>query len=151
MLWDNLTAQQNEVSSANIIITGSKLYEDKFKIKELIFKLKKHYGNRLIIIGTGKVHGADKYIKKYALDFDCKYKEYNSFYTEYNVYSALTSTKYNKQYDIRHDFIRNNILLSSANKLIIFFSDNDDSIDFKHLVKSAIKLQNENKLKLICV
>ena len=48
-------------------IVGSRLYENKRKIKETIFELKRMFGEELTIFSGGSGDGADKYAKKYAL------------------------------------------------------------------------------------
>lgn len=154
MNWDDLTKKQNEQlnnETVDIILTGSKLYENKRKIKELIFKLKNQFKDNLVIISGGRINGADKYIKKYAIEFGCTYREYTAAYAQHNLYSFLPETFHGKRYDLRFDFQRNNIMLRSAKKMMLFFDSNDKSKDFEHLVKTAIKLQKEDKLKVIII
>ena len=47
-----------------IAIVGSRRYENKKKIKDFIFKLKKEYGEDTIIVSGGCKDGADRYAKK---------------------------------------------------------------------------------------
>ena len=51
-------------------IVGSNTYENKRKIKQTVFDLTKRFGDRLIVVSGGGQHGADKYVKKYALELD---------------------------------------------------------------------------------
>ena len=51
-------------------IVGSRRYENKRKIKEMVFKLKRKFGNELTIVSGGGQDGADKYAKKFALELD---------------------------------------------------------------------------------
>ena len=55
-----------------VAIVGSRRYENKKKIKDFVFKLKEQYGTDTIIVSGGCKTGADKYAKKYALEFDVK-------------------------------------------------------------------------------
>ena len=52
-------------------VTGSNKYEDKRKIKEFLFKFKDQSG--IEIVCRGNKDGADKYIKKYSLEFGLDY------------------------------------------------------------------------------
>ena len=56
-----------------IAIVGSRKYENRRKIKEFIFKLHERFGDKLTIISGGCRDGADKYAKKFALDFGISY------------------------------------------------------------------------------
>ena len=49
-------------------IIGSSIYENKRKIKETIFNLSRKFNEDLIIFSGGDSNGAEKYVKKYALD-----------------------------------------------------------------------------------
>ena len=55
---------------AKIAIIGSRGYTNKRKIKEFVFKLKEKLGDELEIVSGGAKEGADKYAKKYSLDFE---------------------------------------------------------------------------------
>ena len=59
-------------------IIGSREYENVRKIKDLLTDLKKRHGDELVIISGGCAEGADKYAKKYALEFGIKYKEFKN-------------------------------------------------------------------------
>ena len=45
------------------------------KIKNLLTDLRRKFGNELIVISGGAKDGADKHVKKYALEFEIEYKE----------------------------------------------------------------------------
>ena len=53
-------------------IIGSRVYENKRKIKETIFNLKQKFGNDFSIFSGGDTDGAERYVKKYALKFNKK-------------------------------------------------------------------------------
>ena len=80
-------------------IIGSRNYENKRKIKEFIFKLRNTHNNLLIVSGGSKL-GADKYAKKYALELECNYLEFNPAHTPKNLYSGLQESYYNKPYNV---------------------------------------------------
>ena len=113
-------------------IVGSRQYENKRKIKEMIFRLKQNFGDDLTIIGGGCFDGADRYAKKYALELGCNYVEVNPAHTPKNLYSYMREEWYNKPFSVRNFHIRNKILASIVDRLIAFIprghkSDSTDS------------------------
>ena len=66
------------MSKLKIGITGSKLYENKIKIKEFIHGLRRQFDGDIEIISLGEAYGTDKYAKKYALEFGYTYREMNA-------------------------------------------------------------------------
>jgi predicted Rossmann-fold nucleotide-binding protein len=101
-------------------IVGSTKYEDKRKIKETIFNLKRKFGDDLIIVSGGNPDGADRYAKKYALELDCNYVEVNPSHTQKNLYSYMRKDWYQKPFSIRNFHVRNKILASLVDMLIAF-------------------------------
>ena len=80
-------------------ITGSNEYEDKRKIKEFLFKFKGQPNAEVIC--RGNKDGADKYIKKYALEFGLNYVEVPIAHTSRSLYSQLPEAYFNKPFSIR--------------------------------------------------
>ena len=105
-------------------IIGSSSYENKRKIKELVHKLKGKCDSLLIVSG-GQKHGADKYAKKYALELECEYLEFNPSHTPKNLYSALHENYYNKAYTAGNFFTRNTMMAKYCDMLIAFIPAND--------------------------
>ena len=68
------------------------------EIKDLVFKLKNLYGDNLILISRGNQNGAEKWVKKWALEMGVKYIEYNLASTPMNLYSGMTESYYEKPY-----------------------------------------------------
>ena len=121
-------------------IVGSRLYENKLKIKEFIFKLKQKFdgeNKRVIVVSGGCKDGADKYAKKYALELDCKYLEFNPAHTQRNLYSALHDAYYGKEYSTKYFFQRNKMLVSYVDYVIAFMTD--DSNGTLYTIKEAKK------------
>lgn len=107
-----------------VALTGSKNYENKRKIKETIFKLMKNYPE-IVIVSGGCKDGADKYVKKYALELGCQYLEFNPAHTHKNLYSALHENYYGKSYHVKNFFMRNSMMAKYCNCMMMFISDND--------------------------
>ena len=110
-------------------LTGSVTYENKIKIKELIYKLKQQYGSDFQIIGLGDRNGADKYVKKYALELGCNYGEMNAPHTTRNLYSLLAESFYDKPFSPRYISIRDKIYANTIDMAIIF--DNNQVMETK--------------------
>ena len=101
-------------------IIGSRTYENKRKIKETIYRLRQRFNGDLTIVSGGCQDGADKFAKKYALELDCKYIEFNPAHTQRNLYSALHDAYYGKEYAAKWFFQRNKMLASYVDYLIAF-------------------------------
>ena len=122
-------------------VTGSNNYEDKRKIKQFLFKFKDKPDTEIIC--RGNKNGADKYIKKYALEFDLTYVEVQPAHTSRSLYSALPESYFNKPYSIRNYFIQRNIYIKQCDKFVIFNTQDDKIInslatDIDKLQKSII-------------
>lgn len=121
-------------------IIGSNKYEDKKKIKDLIYKLKSEFGDNMVIVSGGRTIGADTYVKKYALEFGCEFKEFNPAHTPATLYSALRESYYGKPYSPRHFFHRNSLMLKYIDYLFIFINDNDNkNQDINAVINEATK------------
>jgi len=101
-------------------IIGSRTYQNKRKIRDTIFLLKKKFGEEVEIVSGGCQDGADRFAKKYALELDCKYIEFNPAHTQRNLYSALHDAYYGKEYAVKWFFQRNKMLAGYVDYLIAF-------------------------------
>jgi len=108
-------------------ITGSNIYENKRKIKEFLFKFKNQ--PNVEILCRGNKDGADKYIKKYALEFGLNYVEVPVAHTSRSLYSQLPDAYFNKPFSIRNYFIQQNIYIKQCDKFIIFGTEGDKIIN----------------------
>jgi len=106
-----------------IAIVGSRRYENKKKIKDFIFKLKKEYGEDTIIVSGGCKQGADRYAKKYALELGLQYEEYPPFHEVHNLYCTMPSSRYGKPYNIKNFFARNKIIAGTSDMVVGFIPD----------------------------
>lgn len=110
-------------------LTGSVTYENKIKIKEFIYNLKQKYGSDFQIISLGDKQGADKYIKKYALELGCNYGEMNPPHTVKNLYSVLNENFYEKPFSPKYISIRDKIYATTVDIAVIF--DNNPTMETK--------------------
>jgi predicted Rossmann fold nucleotide-binding protein DprA/Smf involved in DNA uptake len=120
-------------------IIGSRQYENKRKIKEMIFKLKRKFGNDLTIVSGGAQNGADKYARKFALELDCRYLEFNPAHTQRNLYSTMRASYYDKEYHPKYFFQRNTMLAGFVDYLIAFVPYNIPSPGSEHTLREARK------------
>jgi len=118
-------------------VTGSSKYENKRKIKEFLFKFKEQKG--VEVISRGNKDGADKYVKKYALDFGLNYVEVPAAHTARSLYSQLPEAYFNKPFSIRNYFIQQTIYIKQCDKFIIFGTDGDRVIN--NLLNAINKVQ----------
>jgi hypothetical protein len=120
-------------------LTGSVTYENKIKIKEFIFNLTQRYGSNFQIISLGDRQGADKYIKKYALELGCAYGEMNPPHTNKNLYSLLNEGFYSKPFSPKYISIRDKIYASTIDIAVIFNNNPTMEIKIKNIVNSLNK------------
>ena len=121
-----------------IAIIGSRTYENKRKIKEMIYKLKQTFGEELEIVSGGSQNGADKYARKYSLEMGIKYVEFNPAHTSKNLYSALPESYYSKPYHVSQLFHRNELVAKYCDKMIAFRSEGK-SAGTDHAINMAVK------------
>ena len=101
-------------------IVGSRKYESKRKIKDFIFRIKEKYGEDITIVSGGCKDGADKYAKKYAIEFGLQYEEYPPAHHPHNLYCVLPESRYNKDFSMRNFFVRNKIIASVSDFIVAF-------------------------------
>ena len=101
-------------------LVGSRLYENKKKIKDFIFKLKQEHGTDTIIVSGGCKDGADKYAKKYALELGLQYEEYPPFHDVHNLYCVLPEAVYGKPYSMKYFFVRNKQIAKQSDMVVGF-------------------------------
>ena len=123
-----------------VAIMGSRMYENTRKMKDTLFQLKRKFGDKLIIISGGAKDGADKFARKYALEFGIKYKEFNPAHTIKNLYSAMSETYYEKPYHVSQFHHRNMLIARDCDVMIAFIAMGDDSNGSMSAIKQAKKL-----------
>ena len=101
-------------------IVGSRKYENRKKIKDFIFKLKKEKGSDTIIVSGGCPTGADKYAKKYALELGLQYEEYPPAHSSHNLYCPLHERNYGKPFSVKNFFARNKQIAIHSEFIVAF-------------------------------
>lgn len=128
------------MNAIKVAVTGSRLYENKTKIKNTIFNLKNKFGDSLEVVSGGGNHGADKYVRKYALELGVNYTEFNLAHTVKNLYSAMPDSYYGKEYHPSQFFHRNGLITKYVDYMMVFNpKNNKDVTDIKDIIKQAKK------------
>lgn len=128
-------------------IIGSDLYENKLKIKEIIYKLKQQHGDDIEIVSRGSTNGAEKYVRKYAIEFGLNYKEFNPAHTVSNLYSALNESFYNKKYTPFNFILRDKIFSNYIDKCFCLYTETA----VPKTVSTCLKYLNKNNKKYIII
>lgn len=136
--YKTMQAMQAEPDRIKIAIIGSRVYENKRKIRDMIFKLKNTFGDTLEIVSGGSQNGADKYAKKFAIEFGVTYREFNPAHTVKNLYSVMSESYYSKPYHVSQLFHRNELIAKYCDKMICFRSEGKSS-GSDHAVNMALK------------
>lgn len=111
-------------------IVGSRQYLNALKIKDYIYRLKLQFEDHLQIVSGGCKTGADKYAKKFALEFHLNYGEFPPAHNPYNIYCISKNistdpwrygkTKYNTSYSVTNYFKRNKEIAEYCDVLLAF-------------------------------
>ena len=123
-----------------VAIIGSREYENTRKIKNTLTELKQKFGNDLMIISGGAKDGADKFARKFALEFGIKYKEFNPAHTPKNLYSAMSDNYYNKPYHVSQFHHRNMLIARDCDVMMAFIPNGIESNGSISAIKNAKKL-----------
>ena len=133
-----MSSRKSHPNIVRIGIVGSRQYENRRKIKDTIHKLNLKFGaGNVEVVSGGCPHGADKYAKKYALELECHYKEFNPSHTQKNFYSAMPDRFYDKTYNPKNFFHRNKFLAKYVDYLIAFIPEGVESKGTLHTIKQA--------------
>ena len=124
-----------------VAIIGSRQYENIRKIKETLTELKKKFSDDLIIVSGGAKDGADKFARKFALEFGIKYKEFNPAHTTKNLYSAMSDNYYNKTYHVSQFHHRNMLIAKDCDVMMAFIPEGCNSNGSMSAIKNAKKLK----------
>ena len=124
-------------------IVGSRRYENKKKIKDFIFKLKQKYGTDTTIVSGGCKDGADRYAKKYALEFDLHYEEYPPFHEVHNLYCTIPSHRYGQPNSVKNFFARNKIIAGTCDMVVGFIPEGVESNGTISTIKYAEKFDKK--------
>ena len=124
-----------------VAIIGSTNWQNKRKVQDTLFRLNKQFGEDVIIIGAGGVEGANSMVKKYALEFGMKYKEFNPSFSGYNIYSAMAESYYGKPYHFSQLHHRMKLIAQQCDYMMILTSEPELDPVLKTAYTNIKKLQ----------
>jgi hypothetical protein len=127
-------------------VTGTNTYENKRKIKDFIFKLS-NVDEEVVVVGIGDKNGADRHVRRYALEMGMTYKEANLPHTTPTLYSMMNEGFYNKPYNVRNFFVRNKVYAKYIDRLVVF----DDSSMTENKVVHIINEVARAKKKIVMI
>ena len=120
-------------------LVGSRKYENKKRIKDFIFKLKKEKGTQTTIVSGGCKDGADKYVKKYTLELGLQYVEYPPFHSTHSLYCPLPESRFNQPFAMKNFFVRNKIIAQASDIVVGFIPKGVDSNGTNNTLQYAKK------------
>jgi len=111
----------------NIGVVGSRIYNNKEKVKLVIELCIQKYGKENVRIISGGALGADSLGKEVALEKGLKYREYNPAHTKWNEYSGKPKEWYSKEYCVGNYFERNTFIAEDSHFLFAFIPEGHQS------------------------
>ena len=103
-----------------IALIGDEKYENRGELKETIFKLKEKFGEDLTIITRGKKNGVEKWVRKYALEMNLKYIEFNPAHTSRTLYSGMEDEYYDKPYHPTQPLHQYDCIVHNSDMIVYF-------------------------------
>lgn len=121
-------------------IIGPKTCYKTREVKDLIYKIKQTYGNTATIVSGGNETGIERDVKKFALQFELPYQEFNPSFTGHNLYSALREDYYTKGYHPSHFIHRYTEMLKRIDRLVIGYEPGDNFKLYEKIKKNSEKM-----------
>ena len=134
------------MEKTKVAIIGSREYTNKIKVQEFVHKLKLKFKDNVTIISGGAKYGADKYAKRFALDFELDYKEFPPYHEPHNMYCVLDSFHYNRPYNVGNYHSRNKKLVEYSDMIVAFVPTN-----VTNGTKSALKYAEELEKNFVII
>jgi len=113
------------------------------KIKTFIHKLREQTDSEIVIVSLGDKNGADKYIKKYALEFGYQYQEMNPAHTPKSLYSIMAEGYYNKPYQAKNFYLQAQIFSKYVDSCVIFDDSNTNDKKVANLIEQLTKAKKK--------
>ena len=107
-----------------IAIVGSRTYTNKTKLKNFMFRLKMEHQGVEVIRGGAK-DGADKYAKRYALEFGLPYSEFPPQHDPHNIHCVMEAYNYGKPYGVGYFHKRNKDMVKYSDRVVAFCKDGE--------------------------
>jgi len=128
-----------------VAIIGNTGWQNKRKVRDVLYELKQRFGPDLTVLGAGGNEGANFMVRKFALEFEMRYQEYNPSFSGYNLYSALPESYYGKKYHFSQLHHRMKMLSQNCDYLMIL--TNESKLD--PVLKTAYNTANKSEKKVV--
>jgi len=128
-----------------VAIIGNTGWQNKRKVRDVLYELKQRFGPDLTVLGAGGNEGANYMVRKFALEFEMRYQEYNPSFSGYNLYSALPESYYGKKYHFSQLHHRMKMLSQNCDYLMIL--TNEAKLD--PVLKTAYNTANKSEKKVV--
>lgn len=125
---------------------GSRDYQNKKKIKDLIFKLKSRFGNDLEIVGDGNRMGVGLHVKKACIELGVDYSEFPPLHEQWNHNCPEPAYMYGKPYSPKYYPMRNTQIVEYSDMIIGFVVSTEKE---KHIVDVNTLAKKKNKEMMI--
>jgi len=126
-------------------LIGNTNWQNKRKIRDILFELKRRFGDDLIVVGGGGKEGANYMIKKFALEFNITYQEYNPSFSGKNLYSMMPESYYGKKYHFSQLHHRMKLLVKNCDRVMII--TNETKLD--PVLKTAYNESKKCKIPIV--
>lgn len=126
-------------------LIGNTNWQNKRKIRDILFELKRRFGDDLIVISGGGKEGANYMIKKFALEFNITYQEYNPSFSGKNLYSMMPESYYGKKYHFSQLHHRMKLLVKNCDRVMII--TNETKLD--PVLKTAYNESKKCKIPIV--
>lgn len=127
-------------------LIGSRSYENKKRIKDLIFHIKNKYGTETVVISGGCPTGADRYAKKYALELGLQYEEFPPAHHQHNLYCRFGEEHYGKPYKVSNFFKRNKQIAIFSDVVIGFIPLGEKASGTMYTINATKKLNKKTQI-----
>jgi len=129
-----------------VAMIGPRQYERPAKIRDMILQLRRRFNDELVIISGGAKDGADRYVRKYAIEYGVTYKEFNPAHTPCNLYSAMSEDYYSRPYHVSQFHHRNMLIAKDCDVMVAFVNDT-----LSNGTKSAVQAAEKLGKKVVIV
>ena len=134
------------MEKTKVAIIGSREYTNRRKVQEFVHQLKGKFNGEVVIVSGGAKFGADKYAKRFALDFDLEYHEFPPYHDSHNMHCVLDKFFYSKPYNVGNYHSRNKKLVEHSDMVVAFVPTN-----VTNGTKSALKYAKELGKKFVII
>ena len=125
-----------------IAIIGIRTYTNKTQIKNFMFRLKMEHPNVEVVSGGAK-DGADKYAKKFALEFKIPYSEFPPQHEPHNMHCVMEAYNYGKPYGVGYFHKRNKDLVKYSDRVVAFCKDGEITNGTKSALEYCEKINKK--------